>query len=163
MPIRQLSSQDAETFRELRLEGLRVAPAAFAVATEDVAHQPLAWFGAALGLSAVFAAEDGAGRLLGMLAYQDDPLHKRRHIGHLWGMYVRAEASGHGLGTALMVAAISHARSRVAVLQLAVGAANPTAIRLYERAGFRLYGTELASLRVNGVDATTLLMALHFD
>jgi ribosomal protein S18 acetylase RimI-like enzyme len=163
MRIRRLAPPDAEAFRALRLEGLRRAPSAFGRAWEEEAGKPLGWFGETLERAAVFAAEDEAGRLLGVLAYEGDAMLKRRHIGHLWGMYVRDEARGQGLGAALIAACIAHARAHVAVLQLMVGEANPGARRLYERAGFTVYGTELASLRVDGVDATTLLMAMTLD
>jgi ribosomal protein S18 acetylase RimI-like enzyme len=163
MLVRRLAPPDAEAFRTLRLEAMCLAPLAFGSALAEEAHRPLGWFGEALERSAIYAAEDSEGRLLGMLAYQDDPMLKRRHIGHLWGMYVQEGARGQGLGAALLAACIAHARERVSVLQLMVGGANPAARRLYERAGFSVYGTELASLRVNGVDATTLLMAMNLE
>lgn len=163
MPIRCLTPTDAAAFRALRLEALRTAPAAFGRAWEEEAGKPLSWFGETLERAAIFAAEDEASRLLGMLAYQGDTMLKRRHIGHLWGMYVRAEARGQGVGAALLAACIAHARAHVAVLQIMVGEGNPGARRLYERAGFTIYGTELVSLRVDGVDATTLLMAMKLD
>lgn len=161
MRVRRLAPRDADAFRALRLEALQSAAFAFGRAWEEEAGQPLSWFGQTLEEAAVFAAEDGAGRPHGMLGYRRDALLKRRHIGHLWGMYVRDAARGQGLGAALMDSAIAHARAEVSVLQIMVGEANPGARRLYERAGFTLYGTEWASLRVEGVEAVTLLMAMR--
>jgi ribosomal protein S18 acetylase RimI-like enzyme len=98
-----------------------------------------------------------------MLGFRRDAMLKRRHIGHLWGMYVRADARAQGLGAALIQAAIAHARAEVSVLQLLVGEGNPAARRLYERAGFTLFGREEASLRVDGVETVTLFMAMRLD
>ncbi|WPB87143.1 GNAT family N-acetyltransferase [Sediminicoccus rosea] len=161
MRVRRLAPRDADAFRALRLEALRLAPFAFGAALAEEEHRPLSWFGQTLGHAAVFAAEHGPGQLGGMLGYRRDSLLKRRHIGHLWGMYVRPKARGQGIGAALLEAAIAHARAEVSVLQLMVGEGNPAARRLYERAGFTLYGTEAASLRVEGVEAVTLLMAMR--
>lgn len=163
MAVRRLSPRDADAFRALRLEALRVAPFAFGRALEEEAGRPLAWFGETLERDAIFAAADAAGRLAGVLGYHRDAMLKRRHIGHLWGMYVRDAARGQGLGAALLEAAIAHARAEVSVLQLLVGEGNPGARRLYERAGFAVHGREEASLRVEGVEAVTLHMAMRLD
>jgi ribosomal protein S18 acetylase RimI-like enzyme len=163
MGLRRLTPEDAAAFRALRLEALRLEPAAFGRALAEEAGKPLAWFGETLERAYIFAAEDATGRLLGMLAYERDAMLKRRHIGHLWGMYVREEARGQGLGAALIAACIAHARGQVSVLQIMVGEGNPGARRLYERAGFQLYGTEPASLRMDGVDSATLLMFQRLD
>ncbi|MBS7788504.1 GNAT family N-acetyltransferase [Roseococcus sp. SDR] len=163
MAIRRLAPRDADAFRALRLEALRVVPSAFGRAFEEEAGKPLSWFGETLERCAIFAAADAAGGFCGMLGYQRDSMLKRAHIGHLWGMYVRHAARRQGLGAALIGAAIAHARSEVSVLQIMVGEGNSAARRLYERAGFTLYGTELASLRVEGVETVTLLMAMTLD
>lgn len=163
MPIRRLAPQDAEAFRSLRLEALRGPAFAFGASLAEEIPKPLSWFGERLDHAAVFVAEGPEGVPMGMLAVQPDTMLKRRHIGHLWGMYVRPPARGRGVGQALLSAVIAHARQDLAVLQLAVDAGNPAAIRLYARAGFEVYGTEPASLRVDGVEATTLLMMLRLD
>lgn len=161
MKVRRLAPQDAEEYRALRLEALREEPAAFGACLSEEMCRPLSWFGETLGRSAVFAAMAPQGPLAGMLGLQRDGMSKRQHIAHVRGMYVRPGQRGRGVGAALLSAVIGHARGQVAVLQLVVGAANPGAIRLYQTAGFEVYGTERASLRVAGVDADSLLMALH--
>lgn len=163
MGVRRLAPRDADAFRALRLEALCRAPSAFGAALAEEEGRPLAWFGERLDRAAVFAATDASGQLAGMLAYHRDGMAKRAHIGHLWGMYVRPEARRQGLGALLLDAAIAHARTEVSIVQIMVGEANPGARRLYERAGFALYGTEWASLRVAGVESSTLLMAMRLD
>ncbi|WP_431302432.1 GNAT family N-acetyltransferase [Sediminicoccus sp. BL-A-41-H5] len=163
MAVRRLAPRDADAYRALRLEALRVVPSAFGRALAEEAAKPLSWFGETLARAAVFGAEDAAGGLMGVLAFQRDSMLKRAHIGHLWGMYVRHAARGQGLGVALLAAAIAHACTEVSVVQLLVGEANQAARGLYERVGFSVYGREAASLRVDGVDAVTLLMAMTLD
>jgi ribosomal protein S18 acetylase RimI-like enzyme len=58
------------------------------------------------------------------------------HKGVLWGMYVRPEARGTGLATALIGSLIEHAREHVAQIQLTVVSSNPRARRFYQRMGF---------------------------
>lgn len=159
--IRRLAPRDAEAFRELRLEGLRREPLAFGAAWEEEAQRPLSWFAGMLESQAVFAAPDATDALAGMVGFGRDAASKRRHIGQVWGMYVRAAARSSGLGGALVAAALEHARGSVTQIQLAVGRENHAAIRLYARAGFVIYGTERAALVVEGVVVDEHLMALQ--
>jgi RimJ/RimL family protein N-acetyltransferase len=84
---------------------------------------------------------------------------------HLWGMYVAPDHRGRGLGLALLRATLDHARSLPGVtrVHLSVSSAAPRARRLYERAGFELWGTEPDALRDDGESVTDYHMALHFD
>jgi ribosomal protein S18 acetylase RimI-like enzyme len=161
MPIIRLGAEDAAAYRDLRFESLREDPLGYASAYEDEADHPLEWFAASLTRNPVFVATDEAGAWVGMLGFRVDTMHRRRHVGYIWGMYVRRSHRGQGLGAALMAAAIAHARGQVTLLQLAVGAANPSAIGLYERAGFSIYGTEIGSLLRDGVAYDSHLMARH--
>ena len=161
MRITRLGPEDAAAYRLLRLESLREDPLGYASAHEDEAEQPLDWFAATLARDAVFVASGDAIDLVGMAGFRVDAMHRRRHGGYIWGMYVRRSHRGQGLGAPLIEAAIAHAGGHVTMLQLAVGAANPAAVRLYTRAGFTIYGTEIGSLLHAGVAYDSHLMVLN--
>ncbi|MGZ5277337.1 MAG: N-acetyltransferase family protein, partial [Caldimonas sp.] len=61
---------------------------------------------------------------------------------HVVGMMVRPEARGRGVGRELLAALIGQARSsdRIEMLTLTVTAGNSAAVRLYETAGFVVFG-----------------------
>lgn len=154
---RRLTGPDAAAFRDLRLEALAQAPTAFGSALADEINQPLDWFAARLGAGAVF----GAGApLLGMAGFRRETSVKRRHIGWLWGVYLRPAARGTGLARALAQTVIDHARVEVDWLRLEVVTTNAPAIALYRSLGFTIHGTEPASLRLDGVDHDEHLMSL---
>lgn len=157
--LRRLRAPDAQAFRTLRLEALAREPSAFGAALDDEVLHDAPWFAARLEAGLVLGAEAPDGALLGVVGFRAEAGLKRAHIGHLWGLYVRAEARGRGLGQALVAAVLAQAQGRVAYLRLGVNAANAPARRLYEAAGFRAYGTEPAALRVDGHDHDEVLMS----
>ncbi|MGU3402560.1 N-acetyltransferase family protein [Methylobacterium brachiatum] len=75
-------------------------------------------------------------------------------------MYVRPEARGLGLESALVARVIEHAGSVVEELTLAVEASNDQALSLYRRAGFEEYGLEERALKVAGRYYDEVLMRL---
>ncbi len=75
-------------------------------------------------------------------------------------MFVRPEAQGTGLGTALVAQVIEHAAQVVEEVRLTVVASNTAAVRLYARAGFEQYGLERRALKVGDRYYDELLMAL---
>ena len=91
------------------------------------------------------------------------PRLKQRHKAQLWGVYVDPSLRGRGVGAALVRAAIAHARTRVAVLQLSVQFDNAAARALYRRLGFVPYGIERRALRHDGKDYDDELMAMDFS
>src|ERR1700680_4258138 len=58
----------------------------------------------------VFGAFDGS-QLVGMTGFYRDALLKRRHIGHIWGVFVSPSARGKVLGRALLVEVIESAKA----------------------------------------------------
>lgn len=81
------------------------------------------------------------------------------HRGTL-GMGVHPDHRGIGLGKALLLAALEHARSiGLEQVELEVFASNQTAIHLYERCGFVLEGTRRNACKSDGTYQDILLMA----
>lgn len=156
--IRRLESGDAAAFRAIRLEALERHPEAFQSVYRDEVAVPLAQIAERLARSTVFGASRGDG-LVGMAGFFVHQGEKVRHKGVLWGMYVQEEARSLGIGAALVERVITHARTEVEILGLAVVTENASARRLYERLGFIAYGTEPRAMKQNGVYYDEVLMA----
>jgi RimJ/RimL family protein N-acetyltransferase len=158
MIIRPIRVDEAESWRDLRLEALRSHPEAFTASYEHEAAQPLGFFEERLKTSVIFGGFREQ-ELLGTAGFAIQAGPKRRHKGTLWGMYVRPAARGTGLAPLLVLAVLDHAREHVELIQLSVVADNHTARRLYASMGFEPYGIEERALKVDGRYFDDLLMA----
>jgi RimJ/RimL family protein N-acetyltransferase len=100
----------------------------------------------------VFGAFAGKGELVGMVRIARSPRGKRRHKAGVRGMYVAPAWRRRGLGRRLMEQAVSQARHwpQVEEVALSVTTAAPGARRLYERLGFRPWGTEPRAILYEG-------------
>lgn len=147
MNLRLLAAADVAAYRTLMMEAYTLAADAFTTTAEERAREPEAWWLRRIadpgGLGVAFGAWQGAA-LVGGVALEYSPKPKTRHGALLLAMYVQPAARGHGIARALLDAAIDHAGRRpgLRVLTLTVTEGNEAAIRLYERAGFRTWGTE---------------------
>jgi ribosomal protein S18 acetylase RimI-like enzyme len=158
VPIRLLSADDAPAYREIRLEALRLHPAAYSSTFEGEAAHELAWFAERLRGSSVFAAFDGA-HLVGTAGLRVLEGGKVAHKAVLWGIYVRPGTRKGGIGRSLAEAVIDHARARVELIQLSVVRGNDAARRLYASLGFVEYGIEQNAFKQAGVYYDDVLMA----
>ena len=159
--IRRLGPEDAAAYAEIRLEGLRLAPDAFGSDAETEQSWPVDRYADQLTRTAVFGFEEPGG-LLGVAGFVALDGLKRRHRGILWGMYVRDAARGRGVGRKLVQAVLDHAASLVEQVHLDVSVGNEAAIALYERCGFRRYGTTPRCMKIDGqyVDAHLMVCVL---
>ena len=88
---------------------------------------------------------------------------KNAHKAHVWGMYVAPSHRGRGLAGELLDAVVRHAETfpNVTCVHLGVTDAAPAARRVYERAGFRAWGTEPDALRHDGHSTDQTFMVLQ--
>ena len=155
--IRLLSPEDAALFRDIRLDGLRRDPDVFSSTFEDENGRSLSYFEERMARSSVFGAFCGA-ELLGVAGFYVQPGPKHAHKGMLWGMYVRPQARGAGLGAQLAEAVLAHASHYVELIELTVVSEN-AARRLYERLGFIEYGFEKRAAKYQSRYHDDVLMA----
>lgn len=147
--VRRLEDGDVSRYRDIRLESLLLAPEAYGSSHEMEAAQPTGWFAERLTGSTVFGAFLD-GELTGIAAFAVQDGAKRRHKGHLWGVYVRPAARGLGVARAVCARALDAAEGRVELVQLSVTDGNAHARKLYENLGFEVWGIEKQARIVNG-------------
>jgi ribosomal protein S18 acetylase RimI-like enzyme len=169
MQIRQLREADARAYQSLRLLALKENPTAFSSSFEDEAGRSIDDVAGRIG-----PAKDGSicmlgifvqDELAGFLAVVHPQREKLRHCVELAGMYIASNSRRHGLGLALMQAAIAHARSIPGVRQIKLGvnAENIPANELYRSVGFKSYGTEPGALKIDGKLYDQTLYVLRLD
>jgi ribosomal protein S18 acetylase RimI-like enzyme len=159
--IRHLIPADAADYRAIRLAALQNAPEAFGSTYESEAARPMSGWEERLAAPGAFGAYIGE-EIVGMARFvQDAGSAKERHKGSVYAMYVAPQARGQGIGSALLVALIAHACVVVEQLRLGVVDTNMSAIRLYQRHGFEIYGTEMRALKTSTGYSDELLMALR--
>jgi ribosomal protein S18 acetylase RimI-like enzyme len=161
--VRRLGEADLASYREIRLEALRDHPGAFGASYEAAAQRPDGYFLETLSKLTLFGAVADGGRLVGIAAFLRHEGAKQMHRGDLIQMYVRPEARGTGTSLRLVETIVEHARPLVVQLHLGVATDNAAAIRLYETAGFHIYGTEPRALYVDGRYIDEHLMVRFLD
>jgi RimJ/RimL family protein N-acetyltransferase len=143
-------ADDAEAYREIRLEALASAPAAFGGSYASTAARTMADWIEMIEKSTLFAAIAADGTWAGTAGFFRHEGEKTQHRGTLFGMYVRPTFRGTGCSSALIETVLDHARSQVIQVHLSVAADNDAAIKAYQRAGFTTYGTDPRGLHVDG-------------
>jgi RimJ/RimL family protein N-acetyltransferase len=162
--IRELNDEDAEAYVTLRREALLESPLAFASSpADDLAVSPEAVREQLRRAPASIIIGAFRPQIVGAVGLYRDRHLKSSHKAHIWGMYVTPSHRRQGIAAELLTATISHARSLPGVswVHLTVSSAATAAKRLYERAGFQVWGTEPDALRHDGRTIVDYHMALQ--
>ena len=143
MLIRKLTADDARAFREIRIEMCGRHPEALGQTPEEVAEMSDDKFAEWMSASDVFPErfvlacfeED---RIIGTAAFRRDDLHKERHRGWIWSVYVRPEGRSKGISKQLMQQLIDEAghMDGLEILTLTVAVTQTSARTLYTSLGF---------------------------
>lgn len=160
--VRILTQDDWSYWREIRLEAVKFHPEAFSASYEDESQYADDMFKQGLAKNTIFGAYSND-TLVGVAGFLVLPSRKMKHRGNLFSMYVKKEYRGYGIADQLVGAVIAHARTRVLQLHCTVVTGNNSAIKLYQKFGFKIYGTEPRSLSVNSQYYDEYLMVRIFD
>lgn len=160
--LRELTGEDAVTFRQVRLRGLQESPTAFGASYEQEEKLPLEEYARRLEGSAdkwvlgAFHAEE----LVGALGFLRNMGNKAHHKGFIWGVYVVPHFRGQGIGRMLLAEALARLEALPGLrrVYLTVVTSNTAAFQLYQSAGFVCYGEEEEALCVDGTFYSEYLM-----
>jgi ribosomal protein S18 acetylase RimI-like enzyme len=159
--VRQATSADAVTLRELRLQALQNHPDAFGSDYAREFNQPVSYWTDRLNnqsSSVIYVAATNS-NLVGMIGIYHSGLVKLQHNATIWGVYVCPEWRSLGIAGQLVESCLEWARAgRLKLVKLAVVTTNVVAIRSYARCGFRVYGVDPQVLQYEGVFYDELLM-----
>lgn len=164
--IRPLEFEDFESFISIQGEALERSPELFG--------SDYAWFASLSRLSVgqrferylnypytyLLGCFSDSGEILGMVGFSSDQSQKLRHKGRVWGLYVREEARGKGIASALTASVIEVARDVLGIEQIScsVSSQNQASYNHYLRIGFTIYGTELHALKIGETYVDEFLM-----
>lgn len=164
MQIRILKASDAPEWQAVRLRGLLETPSAFASSYEEEAPNSIETVASRMeprpGAVRFGAFSLDPARMIGTVGVLREEKRKLAHKAVIWGMYVIPEERREGVGMALLVAAMQHAKSEMAIQELVLGvnARNLAALRLYERLGFRRFGLEENYMILDGEPQDEIMM-----
>lgn len=155
--IKKLSEKNWKEFRELRLEALNTDPAAFGSSfEEEVLFSQKEWKKRIHDI--LFATFNN--KPVGMIVYVFEEKLKIKHIANIYGVFVKKEFRGQKIGEQLIKNAISviSKRKDIIKIKLNVNPDQKSAVKLYEKYGFKITGKYSKELYVCGNFYDELIM-----
>lgn len=155
--VKKLPDKMWKEYKNLRLDALKTDPIAFGSSYEEEIKLPMkAWRKRIKNVIFAFSSD----KPIGMITYVFKNKSKTRHIANIFGVYVKQEFRGQGIGEKLIESAISSIKKNKNIIKinLNVNAKQKAAVRLYEKYGFKSVGLLKKDLHVNGKFYDELIM-----
>ncbi len=157
--IKVLDANELNNFREIRLSALAKAPEMFGSTYEVEVVKPLGFFQSCLSASTIFGVYHKE-QIIGLATFTRENGIKLSHKAVLSSVFIEPEFQRQGIASKLLHAVIVYAKSHVEQILLTVADDNQSAIGLYQKFGFQVYGVEKKALK-NDIEYTDeLLMKL---
>jgi RimJ/RimL family protein N-acetyltransferase len=164
MEIRILEPENAEIYRNIRLEALRTHPEAFGSSYEEEKEFSLEKFESRFKEehSFTFGTFENE-QLLGVVTLVLEQKNKLKHRANIYAMYVSPKKRGIGIANNLMIEAIKKAKEIKGIEQiyLTVVSINEPAKKLYNSLGFETYGIDKRALKIDNTYFDEDLMVLN--
>jgi len=151
--IRKLLPHESSIYREARLSCLKNAPEYFGSTYEEEVLHPKLKFEAFIETNLqdhfMFGAFDNE-KLIGIASFDRMERQRASHRGEVVQMYIDPNYRGQNGGEKLLRRLVEHAFSLDGIeqAQLSAVAGNETAIKLYEKVGFKTFGVQLKYFKV---------------
>lgn len=145
--IRKLQPHESANYREVRLACLKNVPEFFGSTYEEEVLNPKFFFETYIENSSpdhvMFGAFDGE-RLIGITGFNRMARQRASHRGEVVQVYVDQNYRGQNIGEKLLRRVLEYGFTLGGIeqIQLSVIANNQTAIRLYEKLGFKTFGVQ---------------------
>ena len=145
--VRKLHPHESTIYREIRLACLKNVPEFFGSTYEEEILNPKFMFETYIENGSadhvMFGAFDDE-RLIGITGFNRMARKRASHRGELVQVYVDSSYRGQNIGEKLLRHALDYAFTLDGIeqVQLSVIASNKTAIRLYEKLGFKTFGVQ---------------------
>ncbi|MUG94574.1 GNAT family N-acetyltransferase [Scytonema sp. UIC 10036] len=153
MRIKKLTKDDAEDYRNIRLEALYNAPDSFGTMYQEEVLMTIDQFRERIPVDnnnfILGCYEDK--EIIGIIALHQGERIKVRHKAYIRSMYVQPEYRKKGIGKLLLNELIERAKAidEIEILLLDVVTNNLSAKQLYLSLGFQIYGIEKMAYKFN--------------
>lgn len=164
MRILELTKDDYQLYKEMRLELLKNEPISFGSSFEEEnLFEDKIWKHRLTKENVSTFGAFSSNQMIGICVVVYNPRSKMKHLATLHSMYVKKEHRGKGIGKKLIEFAEKSSKNKgVQRMNLSVVSSNTSAINLYTKLGFKEYGLEPDTIKVDGDYYSLTLMTKSY-